>query len=202
MLKILINESDTMFRHGMKCFLRDLFWQIFRRKTEFIIDYTPGNIADADVIILSMCNGEGYTCFPELRARSKGIIIGLVDESQHHRSPFCFKDIVYITRRETLEMTRYKIFSTWNNWLVSKTIPQYINCRGCQHYTLSLQQRDILERIYKGNSIHEIAADMNVTYKTVMAHKYIVMKKFGLKNDYELCTLFGRMQERFRKLVS
>ena len=116
MLKILINDPDLLFRRGMKYFLSDFFCKRFNRHVEFITDYTSENIADADVIILSLCNGERYICLPELRARQKGIIIGLVDEEDDSRiSPSCFADIVYILRREPLsEITRKLTFARQN----------------------------------------------------------------------------------------
>lgn len=196
MVKILIKETDLMFRQGMEYYLSDFFWRRFRLKAEFITDYTSENISVADVIVLSMCNGERYTCFPELRARRRGIIIGVVDEKDHRRSPTCFEDIVYITRRGCLSEITHQLYIAWHKWLVSDVFPQHTSCLGCKHYTLSLQQRDILEKYYKGSSVHHIARMMNVSYKTVTAHKYIVMRKFGLKNDCELFKLLGRLKER------
>lgn len=196
MVKVLIKEADLMFRQGMEYYLSDFFWRRFRLKAEFITDYTSENIAVADVIVLSMCNGERYTCFPELRARRRGIIIGVVDERDHRRSPACFEDIFYITRRENLVEITHQLCIAWIKWLVSDVFPQYTSCLGCKHYTLSLQQRDILEKYYRGSSLHHIARMMNVSYKTVAAHKYIVMRKFSLKNDYELLRFLGMLREK------
>lgn len=55
MLKVLIQESDVMFRSGMKYFLSDLFYQRFNLRVGFMIDYTSENIYEADVIVISMC---------------------------------------------------------------------------------------------------------------------------------------------------
>lgn len=60
MLKVLIQESDVMFRSGMKYFLSDLFYQRFNLQVGFMIDYTSENIYEADVIVISMCRGELY----------------------------------------------------------------------------------------------------------------------------------------------
>jgi len=196
MVKVLIKESDLMFRQGIEYYLSDFFWRKFRRDVEFITEYTAENIADADVIVLSMCNGERYTCFPELRARRKGIIIGLVDERDYRRSPLCFEDIVYITRRESLEAITHQLSMAWHKWLVSDVFPPYLSCQGCKHYTLSLQQREILEKIYKGRSLHQIARNMNIAYKTVAAHKYMVMRKFSLKGDNDLLRFTGMLRDK------
>lgn len=196
MIKVLIKESDLMFRQGIEYYLCDFFWRRFRQEVEFVTDYTAENIADADVIVLSMCTGERYTCFPELRARRKGIIIGLVDENDHSRSPTCFEDIVYITRRGTLEEITNKLYVAWHKWLSSNAFPDYQSCLGCKHYALSLQQREIMAGFYHGNTVKDVAMMLNINYKTVAAHKYIVMRKFSLKNDYELFRFLGMLREK------
>ncbi|WP_039029619.1 helix-turn-helix transcriptional regulator [Leclercia adecarboxylata] len=196
MLKVLIKESDLMFRQGIEYFLSDFFWRRFSQEVAFITGYTSENIADADVIVLSMCNGERYTCFPELRDRRKGIIIGLVDERDPRRSPNCFEDIVYITRRGPLEEVTNKLYVAWHKWLSSNVFPQYKSCLGCKHHTLSLQQQEIMAGFYYGNTVKEVANVLNINYKTAAAHKYIVMRKFSLKNDYELFRFLGMLREK------
>lgn len=197
MLKIIINETDVMFCRGMKDFLSDLFCKRFNRQVDFLADYTQENIADADVIVLSLCNGERYLCFPELRARRKGIIIGLVDKNDfQERSPSCFADIVYIVRREPLSTITDKLSVAWQKWLASENFPQYRSCLGCKHFTLSLQQREIMSGFYHGNSVKDVARILNINYKTVAAHKYTVMRKFSLKNDYELFRFLGMLGEK------
>lgn len=197
MLKILINDSDILFRRGMKSFLSELFCNRFNRQVEFITEYTAENIADADVIILSLCSGERYICFPELRVRRKGIIIGLVDENDFHtRSPSCFADIVYIMRREPLSQITHKLTIAWLKWVVNEEFQPYKTCIGCKHVTLSHQQKGIMDGLYRGRSVQEVAAEMNVAYKTVAAHKYMVMRKFSLKNDYDLFRFLGMLREK------
>lgn len=187
MLNILIKDSDMIFRRGMMYFLKEFYLMRFRCDVEFMTDYTPENIATADVIILSMCNGERYTCIPELRDRRKGIIIGLVDENDNgQKSPSCFGDIVYITRRESLEVLTQKIYIAWFKWVISNVFPQPPSCPDCNHRTLSLQQRDTMALFYEGLSIAQIATIKNMSYKTVATHKYLAMRKFNLDRDYDL----------------
>lgn len=187
MLKILINEPDVMFNLGIKFFINDFFRQSFGRQATFLIEYNSENIAEADVIILSMCNGERYTCFPELRARRKGIIIGLVDENdEQKKSPTCFEDIIYVTRRESLGDFSQKLYVAWHKWIMNGVFPQHQSCLGCRQQTLSLQQRDIMIGLHQGNTVKEIAELLHINYKTVATHKYCVMRKFCLKNDHDL----------------
>ena len=197
MLKILINDPDLLFRRGMKYFLSDFFCKRFNRHVEFITDYTSENIADADVIILSLCNGERYICLPELRARQKGIIIGLVDEEDDSRiSPSCFADIVYILRREPLSEITRKLTFAWQKWIEIQEFQGYKSCFGWKHVSLSLTQLEIITGLNKGYSFQEVAINMNITYKTVTTHKYLIMRKFCLRNDYDLFRFLGRLNQK------
>ncbi|EPF0314711.1 helix-turn-helix transcriptional regulator [Enterobacter chuandaensis] len=197
MLKILINDPDLLFRRGMKYFLSDFFFKRFNRQVEFITDYTSDNIADADVIILSLCNGERYICLPELRARKKGIIVGLVDEEDDSRgSPYCFADIVYIQRREPLSEITRKLTAAWQKWIENQEFQGYKSCFGCKHVSLSLTQLEIITGLNKGYSFQEVATNMNITYKTVTTHKYLIMRKFCLRNDYDLFRFLGRLNQK------
>lgn len=167
--------------------LSDFFRIKFGQQSVFTIDYTPDNIADADVIIVSLCNGARYTCFPELRARRKGIIIGLVDEiDSGRRSPSCFADIIYIMRSESPAEFTTKIVAAWQKWLTKSPFSEHKSCNGCKHRTLSFRQEEIIAGLYQGYSVKDIAFNMSVSHKTVFTHKYQVMRKFGLKNDYDL----------------
>ncbi|VAL06799.1 helix-turn-helix transcriptional regulator [Enterobacter kobei] len=197
MLKILINDPDLMFRRGMKYFLSDFFCKRFDRHVEFTTDYTSDNIATADVIILSLYKGERYICLPELRARQKGIIIGLVDEEDDSRiSPSCFADIVYILRREPLREITRKLNVAWQTWIEIQEFQGYKSCLGCKHVSLSLTQLEIITSLNEGYSFQEVATKMNITYKTVTVHKYLIMRKFSLRNDYDLFRFFGRLSQK------
>jgi len=197
MLKILINEPDAMFRKGMICFLEELFWIKFGRKCEYATEFTLKNIADADVIVLSLRQGERYICFPDLRARRKGIVIGLVDEADnYHKSPSCFADIIYILRRESLKEITQKITATWRSWLMSEGFSRYKTCSGCRYVTISPQQKEIMAGLYRGLSIREIAITLRVNYKTVAAQKYIVMHKYSLKNDHDLLHFLNILRDK------
>ena len=149
------------------------------------------------MIILSLCNGERYICLPELRARQKGIIIGLVDEEDDSRiSPSCFADIVYILRREPLSEITRKLTFAWQKWIEIQEFQGYKSCFGCKHVSLSLTQLEIITGLNKGYSFQEVAINMNITYKTVTTHKYLIMRKFCLRNDYDLFRFLGRLNQK------
>ncbi|MBD3717124.1 hypothetical protein IE994_13315 [Enterobacter hormaechei] len=53
----------------------------------------------------------------------------------------------------------------------------------------------------KGYSFQEVAINMNITYKTVTTHKYLIMRKFCLRNDYDLFRFFRQAEPKKRNLI-
>ncbi|CZY10575.1 Response regulator containing a CheY-like receiver domain and an HTH DNA-binding domain [Enterobacter hormaechei] len=81
MLNILIQETDLFFQAGLHEFFEDFFKHNFHRAITFNLALTHENVSQADIIVLSLCQGETLTCFPELLARQKGIVLGKVRTS-------------------------------------------------------------------------------------------------------------------------
>lgn len=98
MLNILIQETDLFFQAGLQSFFDDFFKHNFHRSITFHLALTNENVSQADIIVLSLCQGETLTCFPELLARQKGIVIGLVDDELRFSAlPSCFQDIIFLS---------------------------------------------------------------------------------------------------------
>lgn len=197
MLNILIQETDLFFQAGLQNFLENFFKQNFNRAITFNLDLTHENVSQADIIVLSLCQGETLTCFPELLARKKGIVIGFVDdELRFSASPSCFQDIIFLSRRASLDRISGELFIAW----FRTQLPGYKwtkrNCFDCQHKGLSRQQIRIMVNFYRGLSVVQIAHTLEMSEKTVFTHKYMMMQKFNLRTDYELIVLLRRLMEK------
>lgn len=104
MLNILIQETDLFFQAGLHEFFEDFFKHNFHRAITFNLALTHENVSQADIIVLSLCQGETLTCFPELLARQKGIVLGFVDDELRFSAlPSCFQDIIFLPRRASLD---------------------------------------------------------------------------------------------------
>ncbi len=57
---------------------------------------------------------------------------------------------------------------------------------------LSNREFEIFERLARGQSVAEIAADLNLSSKTVANHRLAVLKKLGVKNTVELAHISFR----------
>ena len=52
--------------------------------------------------------------------------------------------------------------------------------------TLTTREREVLNRLDGGNSLKEIACDLNLSVKTVEAHKFNLMRKLDIHNKAQL----------------
>lgn len=203
MISILIKDSNSLFSHGLQVFLKELFKRDFSQKVSFVVDYTPENIAAADVIVLSLCRGERYTCSPELRSRKKGVIIGLINEEEAvGPSPSCFEDITYINRGSSLSEMAGKIGAVWKKWLASAQFKQCFSCVSCSCRQMSSRQLQIMALYYKGLTVKQIAFKMGLNHKSVSAYKYQVMNKYNLRNDTELLAFLNVLANKNASTMS
>lgn len=197
MLNILIQETDLFFQAGLQYFFEDFFKHNFHRAITFNPGLTHENVSQADIIVLSLCQGETLTCFPELLARQKGIVIGLVDDDLRFSAlPSCFEDIIFLPRRASLDLISGVLFIAW----FRTQLPGYTwnkkRCFDCQHKGLSRQQVRIMVNFYRGLSVVQTAHALEMSEKTVFTHKYMMMQKFNLRSDYELIVLLRKLIEK------
>jgi len=73
------------------------------------------------------------------------------------------------------------------NWAVRKSRSREASKQ------LSLRQRDVLQLLAEGRPMKEVAHILKISEKTVMFHKYNIMKSFNLKNNSDL-VLFAVQQ--------
>ena len=51
---------------------------------------------------------------------------------------------------------------------------------------LTRREREVLKMLAEGNSVKEIACDLNLSVKTVEAHKFNLMRKLDIHNKAQL----------------
>lgn len=197
MVNVLIKESDVLFQRGLTYFFTEFFSQTVQQEVCFNFSFTVENVRVADVIVLSLCPGECFTCFPELQDRKKGVVIGFVEDDQQVKSlPSCFEDILFISRRASLTKVKNALYSAWQQTKLPNYRRMPFSCFDCQQKTLSPQQVRIMVSLYKGLSVSEIADEMRISDKTVFTHKYMTMNKFSLRSDFELVLLLKTLAEK------
>ncbi|EGS2006658.1 response regulator transcription factor [Enterobacter cloacae] len=197
MLNILIKEPDSFLKNGLQYFLVDFFLHNFRYQVNFGVEFTFDSVNSADIVILSLCPGEALTCIPELKARKKGILIGMVDDERRFTEfSSCFQDMIFISRRAPLDRVSERLFLAWYRTQLPDYRWKHKDCFHCPHKILSTQQIRLSVNLYKGLSIAQIANRLRTSNKTIFTHKYLLMQKFDLRNDFELMALIHRMVEK------
>lgn len=189
MLKIAIEDSNALYRNGFELFLKKLFCQVENSSVE-VEDLTKQNVLQADVIVKEFNAGAQFICHPTLKFRRKpGLIIGIYDdkESPHHNGlPLCIKDVIFISRSESLHSATEKISIAWEDIKANPTISYSGKCLQCKIRTLTPQQILIAKSMLRGNDIFSISKQLSISIKTASSHKRMIMRKFDLKNDCEL----------------
>lgn len=195
MIKIIIEHDDAFFRLAIEELLNQIFINQLEKPTFMPNEVGTRSIALADMIIMEFKPGEIFICHPALHTRKKNsLIIGVYDNASKLRAiglPLCFKDMILINRSEALSRIKQKIITGWESCRHKNLTANNWNCRDCGHKTFSTQQIRFIKLYYYGTAIEEIAQSLDISQKTVYAHKRMIMHKFGLRTDYELLTLLN-----------
>lgn len=197
MINIIIDGEYKLYNHGLKLFLSHILMEQFKISSRYFDCLNDQTIQDADIIVISLEAGERYICHPLLKKRKKNsLVIGLYDRENHNiskRLPHCTKKMVYINRTENLSEIKKTVLLQWEIRNNNSFDAGLNNCQNCRYRTLSPQQINVAGRYFNGKSIQEIAVELNLNRKTVLSHKYMVMKKFNLISDYELISFLAKV---------
>ncbi|MGB3255110.1 helix-turn-helix transcriptional regulator [Buttiauxella gaviniae] len=197
MLTIAIDDKDAFYRHGMEILLQDIFLKE-NFNTIHIDKLTVSNSINVDVIIKSFVPGEEYVCHPLLKFRNKsGLIIGVYDSRKKpelSELPICIKNIVFISRNESINQVRQTVIESWRSRPVPAELKFYRKCLHCCRRTFTDKQYAISRLFIRGYNIKQIACNLDVSVKIVSGHKRLIMVKFNLDSDAELVTFLHNMR--------
>lgn len=189
MLKIAIEDSNTLYKNGFELFLENLFCHVENSSIE-VESLTKQNVLHADIVVKEFNAGAQFICHPTLKFRRRpGLIIGIYDgnENPHHNElPLCIKDIIFISRSESLHGASEKISNAWKDVKANPVISNSSKCLQCKYRSLTPQQILIAKSMLRGNDIFSISKQLSINIKTASSHKRLMMSKFGLRNDCEL----------------
>ena len=68
------------------------------------------------------------------------------------------------------------------NWQAKR----FVNDPRMQGRTLTPRQREVLQLLAEGRSMKEVAAQLQLTTRTIAFHKYRIMEEYGLKTNVDL----------------
>lgn len=198
MINIIIDCKDQLYRQGITLMIANILQLTSSEDLSFSSRLESDAIEKADIIVKYFSAGEKYICQPVFLDRKKrSLMIGLYDGKDEHFTflPQCIDDIVFINCNKPLNEVVDLIHSGWQRCHSENLIQKIPNCQNCRHRTLSAQQVKVASYIRAGINTNLIAERLNITPKTVCAHKRMIMMKFNLKNDKELITLLSILKQ-------
>ena len=194
MINVFFDDKNEYYKFG----LLGLLHEVIERHTDQKIHLLGSGqkLSRADIIIRAYPAGAETLCHPELIERKPGsLLVGIYDgDIQTLNSslmPHCFDNAIFIHRTEPTKRLVNRILFAWMRakMKIDGKTGCRKGCRDCKSVELSLQEIKIISYISQGFTIARIANILDLSVKTVSAHKRRVMRKFNIKSNVELITL-------------
>lgn len=183
--KVVCTSENYFFRLGISKIIEEALLSDI--PIEFLSAYNVENLRHADFILISVAQWRLYMCQPAYRVRKPGsILMVFVDEVEDIISehlPLCYHSLIIISRSDSIRDITDKILRFWLEIRenVKGCLPS--DCANCEFARITVVQLQVLSFLKKGYSIAQTALYLNLSTKTIYAHKYNVMKKFSLSGD-------------------
>lgn len=184
-LKVVCTDENYFFRLGISKLIEEALLSDARVK--FLPGFDSHSLRQADFILINVSQWRLYMCQPAYRDRKPGsIIIVFVDESEdiiHGQLPVCYRSMIVISRIDSVRTISEKITCFWLaiQGKVHGFLPS--DCLDCNFARITVVQLQVLSFLKKGYSVSQTAKRLNLSAKTIYAHKYNVMRKFALHGD-------------------
>jgi len=185
--KVVCTNGNYFFRLGISKIIEEAL--LSDTPVEFLPAYDAQNLCQADFILISFAQWRLYMCQPAYRERKPGsILMVFVDEVEDivtEQLPLCYRSLITISRNESIAVISKKIIRSWLESQASAKGFLPSDCLRCDCARITLVQLQVLSFLKKGYSVGQAAKRLNLSAKTIYAHKYNVMKKFSLRGDVE-----------------
>jgi two-component system capsular synthesis response regulator RcsB len=166
---------------------RELFAVLATQKPDvLLLDYSLNTDAENDHPLHAL---DGQNLIKHIR---KQYDVKVIVVSMHH-SPIIIRTALeagahgYISkgaREETLGQAIQAVIK--GDTFVEHHLLKDVLHRSTKTTVISKKEMEVLRHIGKGSRLTDIAAAMNLSIKTVSAHKLRAMEKLGIRNDLEL----------------
>ncbi|MDQ1215039.1 helix-turn-helix transcriptional regulator [Pantoea anthophila] len=186
-LKVICTEENNFFRIGISKVIECAL--LSEANVEFLSGFDSHNLSQADFILINVSQWRLYMCQPAFRDRKPGsIIMVFVNESDDlitEQLPACYRSLIVISRLDSVRTISEKIICSWLAFheRMQTFLPE--DCLSCGFARITVVQLQVLSLLKKGYSVRQTAKRLNLSAKTVYAHKYNVMRRFALRGDME-----------------
>ncbi|WP_337013619.1 helix-turn-helix transcriptional regulator [Pantoea sp. AS142] len=185
--KVVCTNENYFFRLGISKIIEEAL--LSDASVEFLSAYNTQSLRQADIILISVAQWRLYMCQPAYRDRKPGSIIMVfvedVSDIITEQLPVCYRSLIIISRSDSVSDISEKIIRFWleSQDSIKGFLPS--DCSHCDFARITVVQLQVLSFLKKGYSVGQTAKRLNLSAKTIYAHKYNVMKKFSLSGDME-----------------
>ncbi|MFV9671202.1 LuxR family transcriptional regulator [Pantoea sp. ARC607] len=185
--KVFCTDENYFFRLGISKVIEEALQS--DAKVKFLSGSDRQCLEKADFILINVSQWRLYMCQPAYRDRKPGsIIIVFVDESEDiimEQLPLCYRSLVVVSRLDPVKKIAGKLLHAWLNLQDRVRGFEPSDCVHCDFARITVVQLQVLSFLKKGYSVRQTAKRLDLSAKTIYAHKYNVMKKFSLRGDME-----------------
>ena len=185
--KVFCTDENYFFRLGISKVIEEALQS--DAKVKFLSGSDRQCLEKADFILINVSQWRLYMCQPAYRDRKPGsIIIVFVNESEDiimEQLPLCYRSLVVVSRLDPVKKIAGKLLHAWLNLQDRVRGFEPSDCVHCDFARITVVQLQVLSFLKKGYSVRQTAKRLDLSAKTIYAHKYNVMKKFSLRGDME-----------------
>lgn len=199
--------------------IREMWTRMFSEKEEVEIVGEAGELDEAvelikklrpDIVLLdiNLFDKSGLEAVPQIRKYSPGTKIIAV--SMHNQPAYAKKMLQlgasgYVTKNsshseifkavEEVMQGRKYVCTEIKNILSDQILETETEEGGIKD--LSLREIEVIKLINKGHSSKEIAAELNISVRTIEVHRHNILKKLKLKNTASLLSFISNNRDYF-----
>jgi DNA-binding NarL/FixJ family response regulator len=198
--RILLADDHTMVTDGLRSLLLENNLDVVGVVTDgrALLEAAPALQPDVVIVDISMPLMNGFDAAMKLMQslpKVKIIFLTMKDDPNLAATVMSLGPVGYVLKHSAAtellaaiaEVTRGKSYVTPRlkpeNWAVREERAQQFSKE------LTARQREVLQLLAEGRPMKEVGSILNVSEKTVMFHKYHIMRSFNLKNNADLVLL-------------
>jgi DNA-binding NarL/FixJ family response regulator len=203
-IRLLLTDDHTLFRQGVRTLLQS--------ESDIEVVAEAANAADAvslaaetrpDVVLLDigmpgLSSFEAARLIRRDRPETRLVFLTMYDDEDYLAECMDVGAAGYVLKDSPAEhlVTAIREIARGGSYLSPRMLSRLVNdfrmqARGegsrlSRFGTLTKREREILKLLAEGNSVKEIASSLDLSVKTVEAHKFNLMRKLDLHNKAQL----------------
>ncbi len=202
-IRVLLTDDHTLFRQGVRTLLA--------AEPDFEIAGEAGNAADAvtlseqlhpDVVLMDvgmpgMSSFEGTRLIRKNRPETRVLFLSMYDDEDYLSESMELGASGYILKDSPSDqlVTAIREVHRGGSCLSPRLLTRLVDdfrtqartpLRQPRYGTLTKREREVIKMLAEGKSVKEIAAEFDLSVKTIEAHKFNLMRKLDIHNKAQL----------------